>query len=593
MFRSLYLKLVLILVLLMISIMAVVGTFLLNSVAVYHLDEFSEQMVTEFSENAEFVAFLRSAADEEDGPSAMNAVLKAYSGNLGVDIYNRNYYILDANTGKYIVGSDNERGAGLELTPNILTAMGGEPGFSRSITSSYIDVAIPISGEENTYIVYILDYKQRQQDLTTEMFIIILESIFFGLAVSVLLSFLLSKTMTTPIENLTRRASAISKGDFSGKIETHSTDEIGVLTSTFNIMAGTLKKTLDTVKNERDKLNTLFIRMTDGVCAFDREGNVTQVNLAALQFFGLPYSEDLTYLDILEDVLPLNEALEIKPQSFFDTNYSVGEMSLKVFIAPFGDNEREGGIMAVIHDITEQTKLDNVRREFVANVSHELRTPLTNVKSYSETLFEKDDIDRETEKEFLNVIMKESDRMSRIVSDLLTLSRFDYGNAQLDISNVQISKLVERVYQAMYLEAVKHNHELSLELKGSIPEIPCDSHKIEQVLVNIVSNAVKYTPDGGRIEVFVWAEAGEVFISVTDNGIGVPEDDVSRIFERFYRVDKARSRDAGGSGLGLTIAQEIVERHGGRITFESNKGQGSTVTIVLPVDGGICEDDQD
>jgi len=586
MFRSLYLKLVLIMSLLMVSIMAVVVTFLISRVAVYHLDEFSNQMRSLFNENEEFGIRLRAAA--ASGTSELNILLDTYRGNLGIDPNNRNYYILDAKTGRYLAGSDDESGKALDLTPNILTAMGGQAGYARSVTESYIDVAIPVSGEPGTdqsYIIYIRDLKHRQQELTSQLSRIILGALFFGLAISILLSFPLSKTITTPIEGLISRAGAMARGEFTGRIEVHSTDEIGVLTETFNDMAEKLQQTLETVENERNKLNTLFLRMTDGVCAFDRNGDMIQMNIAALKLLGRENGSELNYSELFDQILPFKDALAIKTPDYFEANINIRDLALKVFIAPFGDNDREGGVMAVIHDITEQTKLDNVRREFVANVSHELRTPLTNVTSYTETLLNVDDIDRETQRKFLSVIKQESDRMSRIVSDLTTLSKFDYGNDGLLIDNVQISKLIERVYQAMYLDAVKHKHNLTMDFKGWLPEIECDSFRIEQVLVNIISNAIKYTPDGGDIDIAAWTEGDYVVISVKDNGIGIPEKDIDRLFERFYRVDKARSREAGGSGLGLSIAKEIVERHGGTIKIDSKYGEGTTVTLSLPVGG--------
>lgn len=583
MFRSLYLKLVLIMSLLMISIMAVVGTFLISNVAVYHLDEFSGQMAAMFN-NEEFVSRLRIAVSE--GPESLHEVLETYSGNLGIDPNNRNFYILDAKSGLRLTGSDEESGQALDLTPNILAAMTGKIGDNRSITASYIDIAIPISADADSspeYIVYIRDIKQRQQELTTQLFTIILEALLFGLVISILLSFLLSKTLTTPIEGLTRLASDIAQGEFSKRIEVHSGDEIGVLSETFNDMAEKLRTTLETVNNERNKLNTLFLRMTDGVCAFDRSGELIQMNTAAIELIGKGFDAEIHYDDIFGMILPLKDALSIKPPDYFETNYGTAGRSLKLFIAPFGENDREGGVMVVIHDITEQIKLENVRREFVANVSHELRTPLTSIKNYTETLLDNDDIDRETQRNFLGVIMKESDRMHRIVQDLLTLSRFDYGNDGLAIHRVQTVKMIERVYQAMYMDAIKRKHIMTMELVGQLPDIYCDSDRIEQVLTNILSNAIKYTPDGGEISIKARAEGDTVLISVTDNGIGIPEKDIDRLFERFYRVDKARSREAGGSGLGLSIAKEIIERHGGKITIESKYGEGTTVTVYLPV----------
>ncbi len=582
MFRSLHLKLVLILVLLMISIMAVVGTFLINSVSVYHLDEFSNQMLSAFSENTEFVSSLRNAAKEEDGASALFDVMRAYSGNLSIDMYNRNFYILNGTTGECLLGSDENSGEQLDLTPNILSAIEGEPGYSRAITASYIDVAIPIEGGGNEYIIYVYDSKSRVQSLTTEMFMIIMESLLFGLVISFLLSFLLSKTMTTPIEGLISSAGALARGEFSGRIKSHSTDEIGVLTQTFNDMADTLQKTLETVQNERNKLNTLFARMTDGVCAFDRNGDIIQMNGAAERLLGRSYRDDITYSELFENAYAWSQTPKLQAPGYFETELERDTLSLQLYIVPFGEGSRESGIMVVIHDITEQMKLEHSRREFVANVSHELRTPLTNVKSYAETLLENDDIDRETEESFLGVIMSETDRMTRIVSDLLTLSHFDYGNTNLNMRPNSITKIIERVYEAMYMDAKNHSHQLILELKEELPEVVCDSDRIEQVIVNIVSNSIKYTPDGGEITISAGAENGWVLLKIKDNGIGIPEEDIGHLFERFYRVDKARSRAAGGSGLGLSIAKEIIERHGGRIDISSVYGTGTEVTIRLP-----------
>ncbi len=580
MFHNLHFKLVLVLVLLMVSIMTVVGTFLLNSVAVYHLNEFSERMESVFTTNTDFVSSLRLASEDPDGAEAIADVLGAYSGTLGVDLYNRNYFVLDGRSGEYITGSDPSIGARLDVTPNILTAIDGEIGSARSLSAKYIDIAVPVSGSGGSYIVYIRDAKISAGELSTELFMIILESLMFGLAISVLLSFLLSKTITTPIEGLIRSAQEIAEGDFEGRLEVHSTDEIGTLSETFNDMAARLAQTMAEVRGERDKLDALFLYMTDGVCAFDRDRRVTQMNPAARRMLDCE-PDGLAYADLFEE--PEWEELEkLKYPAYRETNIERGGRSIELYLTPIGE-ESEGGIMAVLHDVTEQAKLDATRREFVANVSHELRTPLTNVKSYTETLLDAPDIDEETRRSFLTVILGEADRMTRIVSDLLTLSKFDYGAEELKPVRTQLRPLIERVVEAMRLEAEKHSHVMTVEFAEEPPEILCDEGRIEQVITNILSNAIKYTPDGGRIETVVRREEGFVCIQITDNGIGIPEDALKRLGERFYRVDKARSRAAGGSGLGLSIAREIVERHGGDLEIKSIYGQGTSVFIRLPV----------
>lgn len=582
MLRSLHFKLVLVLVLLMVSIMTVVGTFLINSVAVYHLDEFSTRMSSMFTTNVDLVSSLRSAANEPDGADAIGNVLGAYSGTLGVDIYNRNYFVLDGRTGAYLTGSDPETGETLDLTPNILTAISGNVGNARSITASYIDAAVPISGSSGSYIVYIRDNKARQSELGAELFMIILESLLIGMVISVLLSFLLSKTITTPIEGLIRASSGMAEGDFEGPIEVRSSDEIGVLTETFNDMASRLKTTLGEVRGERNKLDALFLHMTDGMCAFDRAGSLIQMNPAARRMLDCA-PDGVSYFSLFPDAIEWSDALALEPHASGECELERGGRTLHLFLTRFGEEAAESGVMVVIHDITEQTKLDAARREFVANVSHELRTPLTNVKSYTETLLENPDIDEETRKNFLSVVIGESDRMTRIVSDLLTLSKFDYGADELKIEKVDLRPLVEHAVGACRMEAERHGHETVLEFVDEPGEILCDAERIEQVFANILSNAIKYTPDGGRIETLVRREPGFVLVRITDNGVGIPEEALGRLGERFYRVDKARSRAAGGSGLGLSIAKEIVERHGGDLEIKSVYGKGTSVYIRLPL----------
>jgi signal transduction histidine kinase len=235
--------------------------------------------------------------------------------------------------------------------------------------------------------------------------------------------------------------------------------------------------------------------------------------------------------------------------------------------------------------LEEIKKSEALRKEFVANVSHELRTPLTSIKGYAETLTDYQDIPKEMELDFLHVILNESDRMTKIVQDLLMLSRFDAGSSPLTIEQFSLEQSVRDVYDAIVLEAIKHNHEITMRIEDGLPRINGDKNRIEQVLINVLSNAVKYTPDGGKIDITSGKAGSSVWINIQDNGIGIPKEDLSRIFDRFYRVDKARSRESGGTGLGLSIAQEIIQRHGGVINIDSASGSGTTVKIVLPIEG--------
>lgn len=582
MFRNLHMKLVLILILLIVSVMAVVGTFLINSVGNFYLEDFQEQVYNVFT--SETLSTIEEVSDNPNALEQIDRILDTYSSQLGIDVYSRNYYILDRD-GNFLSGSNVVSGSELNRTANIIAAMAGEVGNSASSQNEYMDYAIPI-GEDPSYIIYILDDKDDIRDLSWRFFTIVLQSMTFGLLAAILLSFLLSKAITTPIENIKNRAQNVAAGDFSDRLAIQSNDEIGELTSTFNYMADRLQSTLEEVQGERDKLNTIFQHMTDGVAAFTSTGKLIHMNAATERLLGIrsAESEEMTFQDVFDDIE--------QPTPGRNGAEKVVQMEIKrmgralhVLFAPFGSkNDVERGIVAVVHDITEQRKLDNARREFVANVSHELRTPLTNIKSYTETLLDAaGDLPVDTERRFLSVIYNEGDRMTRIVKDLLTLSKLDYGRMDLKFVRFSMQDMLNAVYAAMILDAEKNGHELTLDIVDEMPFMNGDRERLEQVVVNIISNAIKYTPSGGHIRIrAVRRNDDHVMIQVRDDGMGIPEADVPRLFERFYRVDKARSREKGGSGLGLAIAKEMVEAHRGTIDLESKLDVGTTVTIILP-----------
>ncbi|MBQ1504185.1 MAG: HAMP domain-containing protein [Oscillospiraceae bacterium] len=575
MFRSLHMKLVLILVLLILAVMIVVGTLLDNRVSSYFLDDFRSQMEEVFTQR--FLSELNQACSQEEAPVQLREMVAAYSGLLGIDA-NRDFCILSASSGAYLTGSDDALGEKLEITPNIITALSGGVGSRLSSMNDYMDFAVPVTDGEASYIIYIYDDKSDTSELTWMLFSIVVQVVLFSMLFAVLLSFLLSKTMTTPIENITRGAARLASGDFDSYIEVHSDDEIGVLTQTFNNMGRQIRDTMQSVEEERNKLNTLFLHMTDGVASFDSQGNVLSMNPAAEQMLGVEYDETLTFSKLLPGVEKPDGSQEVTA-----VDYTSADRAFQIFFAFLSTTDEADGLMAVIHDVTEQYRLEQVRREFIANVSHELRTPLTSIKSYTETLLDTPDLPAEMSEKFLGVINNEADRMVRIVKDLLTLSRLDYGRLEINYSRFPVDKLMGGVYDAMLFEARNHNHELLLELDDPLPSIEGDRERIEQVVVNIVSNSIKYTPNGGQIVMTASNIENGVRISVQDNGIGIPKEDLPRLFERFYRVDKARSRERGGTGLGLAIAQEIVKLHGGTIEVESEFGKGTKMTVTLPL----------
>ena len=452
-----------------------------------------------------------------------------------------------------------------------------------SIASNIMDLAVPIQGGSEDYIVYVLDNKDTVNALTSRLFSIILQSLVLGLGICVVLAFLLAQILIPPIRALTTGTRQVAAGEFSQSLDVTSRDEIGMLTRNFNHMSQVLQSTISQVENERNKLSTLFLHMTDGVVAFGPTGQVIHHNPAASRMLSRSLSGEDSFDGIFGQEASFEKLLTLKRSEYLECQKRVGDRELELFMAPFSADKTGGGVMVVIHDVTEQRKSEQTRREFVANVSHELRTPLTNVKSYAETLLDAgDDLPPELKKNFLSVIVSEADRMTRIVKDLLTLTKFDYGKMEMNITRFPFAEAVKNVHQAVALDAKNHRHTLTLTCPADLPAIHGDRERIEQVIMNIVSNAIKYTADGGQIDITAGTRGDQVFVNVTDNGIGIPEKDLPRLFERFYRVDKARSRESGGTGLGLSIAKEILTQHQGDIQIESVYGQGTSVTITLP-----------
>ena len=577
--RSLRMKLVMIMVILILALMSVVGAFLINGVGNFYISEFYVQMNQTFS--PEFITQLqRIAAQESAAPERMKELLMAQAG-LGIDISNRNVFVLDE-TGGVLASSNGEEA--VSMSTNLLTAMNGAVGQDSSISSSTMDLAVPIETDTQRYIVYILDAKATVDALTSEVLGIIIKALALGLVICLVLSVLLAQILITPLRALTRGTRQVAAGDFEQRLDATSNDEIGVLTRNFNYMAQVLQDTISEAENERNKLSTLFLHMTDGVVAFSAAGTVIHFNPAATQMLSRQLDPTTTFDEIFGEEAELDTLLTLKRPQYIERQKTVGERELELFLAPFSSDQTQGGVLVVIHDVTEQRKSEQSRREFVANVSHELRTPLTNIKSYAETIVDTgDELPPELRQNFMNVIISEADRMTRIVQDLLTLSKIDYGKMEMNISRFPFLKAVQNVYDAAKLNAEQnHHHTMTLTCDGPIPDVNGDRERIEQVITNIVSNAVKYTPDGGRIDLQVGTSGPNVFVRVTDNGIGIPEKDLPRLFDRFYRVDKARSRESGGTGLGLSIAQEILNQHKGRIEISSEYGKGTSVLITMP-----------
>ena len=579
-------KLILIFILFIFAVMLMSSTFLLTSVSSYYLDRFKVEMDDEFS--GQLGKSLAECMSESDRVGKISEILEAFGASrLGID-NNRNYYILDAESGEYIDGSDNAESFG-GITDNIITAMNGAIGNSVSKKSSVMDYAYPVS--ENgvpVYIVYIADNKEEVSSVSYAIFQFILQAFLYGAVLAIIFGFFMSRTITIPIRDLTQKAGKMAEGQFDETLHAQGNDEIGTLTDTFNTMASRLKETLRQIEGEKNKVEVIIRNLEDGVIAFDANGVSTHTNPAAIKMLGLDKKKEYKFEEIFPPLginLTVKEAASPSQDVTRDWDIETNDSAFSLHFAPFRtEGQRKYGIIVAISDITKQQRLDNSRKAFVANVSHELRTPLTNIKSYAETLLDSD-IDPETTESFLQVINSEADRMTRLVRDLLVLSQLDHSASKvLKLEPTDVSELVSDTVNTMHIEAKNRQLTLSYVPGSTTPEITADPDRIRQVIINILSNAIKYTPAHGTVSVLCGQQENYVYIKISDTGIGIPEKDLPMLFERFYRVDKARSREMGGTGLGLAIAKEIVEAHQGSIAVESEYGKGTAVTIRLPID---------
>lgn len=579
-------KIISIFILFIFAVMLISSAFVLTSVSSFYLNEFNSQMDTAFK--TQLGKSLTDCIKESEPLEEIRATMEAFGTNqLGIN-NNRNYYILDGGTGLYLDGSASKENF-TGITDNIIAAMSGGIGNAILKSSSKMDYAYPILNENNKvlFIVYITDNKEDISAISYNIFSIILQAFIYGSIIAIVFGIFMSRTITVPIRSLTQKASKIAEGEFDETIRVQGDDEIGTLTTTFNTMAYRLKNTMRQIEGEKNKIETIIQTLDDGIIAFDSAGLSTHTNPAAIKLLGIPKKEYYRFDEVFSPLgieISAKDAASNKPDIKRDWEIETENAILSLHFAPFRTEEKKKfGVIVAISDITKQQKLDNSRKAFVANVSHELRTPLTNIKSYAETMLESD-IDPETAESFLQVINSEADRMTRLVRDLLVLSQLDHSNQVLKPEETDIAELVSETVGLMRIEAQNRSLTLTYVQGSNTEKIMVDTDRIRQVVINILSNAIKFTPAHGTVTVLCGQQENHIYIKVSDTGIGIPEKDLPMLFERFYRVDKARSREMGGTGLGLAIAKEIIEAHNGSIDVESEYGKGTTITIRLPID---------
>lgn len=441
------------------------------------------------------------------------------------------------------------------------------------------------------YLVADIESVYKQVDDITNIFI---TGTLIAMIITAVLGILLSRTITKPIIEMKRQAYAMARGNYSRKVKVYGVDEIGELADSFNTLTKRVQEAQAMTEGERRKLSSVLAYMTDGVIATDRRGKVILINTPAEKMLRVKH-ESANGRSII-DVLDIGDTYQFEDLMEVDGSLTMDRSTLDkpyVLRANFSVIQREtgfnNGVIAVLHDITDQEKVDQERRDFVSNVSHELRTPLTSMHSYLEALSDGAWEDKEIAPRFLEVTQNETERMIRLVNDLLKLSRMDGGREQLEKSFVNFTDFFNHIIDRF--EMMKKE---TIMFKCHIPKEPViieiDEDKVMQVLDNIISNANKYSPDGGRISFYLKKFEDEIEVSIADEGLGVPDEDLANVFDRFFRVDKARSREMGGTGLGLAIAREVIEAHGGRIWAERNKSKGTIIKFTLPY-SDLPEDD--
>lgn len=516
----------------------------------------------------------------------LKSIMNYYAGSLALS-QSRFYCIADGQNGSVLYSSVNS--TDIDATPVFLAALGGSEAAENRITVGYMDYALPLGTENNVkYVIYVKDTLDLYRGIVNKMFMIILYSLALSLIISFITGTMVSRSVTVPIRQLTVKAKKLADGDLSALEEAETDDELGHLTNSLLHLAQTRQESTDRAMGETTKVETILQNMTDGILAFDLKGNLTHYNPEAQRLLNRKYFDDIHFDRFFKEIsanITLGDLLYMKPSGSMEREIRLKNQFLQLNFATFSVDNKLGGIIVIIHDVTRQEKLEQSRRDFVANVSHELRTPLTTIKSYSETLADMPDADRELQVRFLDVIASESDRMARIISDLLTLSELDENQTFYKTPEpIDIRKVTESIVERMNMAAKKKNQKLTYRPINDTPIISGDRDSLERIIINIISNAIKYTGEGGTIDVYTSKVYKDIVIKVVDNGIGIKKEQLPHIFDRFYRVDKARSRDTGGTGLGLAIAKQALESvFNGKIKISSVFGEGTEVTITIPV----------
>lgn len=460
---------------------------------------------------------------------------------------------------------------------------------TEEIDMMYVAKPIHADGEIVGYIrtatpLYTIDNAVKQMWWT--LFVVFL----FILVASLISAALLAYSVTKPINKIMEVTNRLKHQDYSARINEKFPGELYDLAGSINVLASSLQKHVTEIEDQTRQLDSILSNLVTGVILINHDGNVEMVNKAATELLGKSsdilvnnhYRANLMHLNI--DRMIRQVVDEDEPRSREVSIYTPNEIILEVNVAPYyGQSWEKRGVIIALHNITKIKHLEGVRRDFVANVSHELKTPVTSVRGFAETILQ-NEMPKETEREFIQIIYDESDRLNTIISDLLNLSKIEKNDLQLNIEKIDLVKLIHKTAKPLRKAFSDKNLTLNLPNKGRSIELFADKDRVAQILVNLLSNAVNYTPEGGMVSVKVREKKNSIVFSVKDTGIGIPQSSIDRLFERFYRVDTARARNEGGTGLGLAIVKHLIDLHGGTITVDSVENEYTEFTVDLPAE---------
>ncbi|GAW63005.1 cell wall metabolism sensor histidine kinase WalK [Ligilactobacillus acidipiscis] len=603
-FRSIHFKIALVFVLLLLLAFQIVGAVFVQRLKSENLRAFKQRVeLTPYVDNSLITSL--SMADAKKSDRQINSTLTGINNQNISDVQ-----VVDAKGN--IRGETSANGhaiVGQKTTDSRIKRVlysgrsFSETTLNRADNKHYYISITPLfssDGNNNTLVgaVYLRADLESVYDSIDGVTLIFATAAVFAIFIGVGLAILISRAITRPIDEMKKQTAKIADGNYSGHVHVYGDDELGELAQAVNNLSVRVEESREQSESERRRLDSVLTHMSDGVLATDRRGNITIINDMAAEFLNVDSVDQLKGLSIL-DVLDIREdytlrdLLENQDTIYLDMSAQGRDQVLNAY---FSLIQRESGfisgLVCVLHDITEQQKIDHDRKQFVSNVSHELRTPLTSLRSYIEALNDGAWKDPEVAPSFLKVTQDETDRMIRMINDLLSLSRMDSGTAKLELELVNLNELFTYIldrFDMMIKNETGEGHEKrpkNYSIKREFTQrdlwVEIDPDKFIQVIDNIMNNAIKYSPDGGVITCRLVETHDHVLLSISDQGLGIPKKDLGRIFDRFFRVDKARSRAQGGTGLGLAISREVIEMHNGRIWVESLEGKGSTFYITLP-----------